>query len=245
MAIDTFKAQGGNPAWCKNVIQGFIGSTLAEPKDKWTYHIITRKSTQMGGMRFFSRGINEKGFVANFCETEEVVLTDCGQVYSHMQIRGSIPLYWQQAGPVHPPMLSTSLECSNGPFMVHMERLRVVYGPIWVCNLCSKSKSGEPELSEGWEGSIASNKLTFVNYYHLDFHLVTKGNDFKAVNEYIESYEETIKESSFNKFKVTTPSPGERPVLKPQSKQTGVIRTNCVDCLDRTNAWMTKIGFVA
>lgn len=46
-------------------------------------------------------------------------------------------------------------------------------------------------------------------------------------------------------FNLTMPENSKNPVVKTISLQQGVFRTNCVDCLDRTNAWMTKIGFLA
>jgi hypothetical protein len=142
--------------WCKSIVQGFVGQTPSGPGDKWNYNLVTRKSKQMGGTRFYARGINDFGYVANYCETEEIILTS-DQVFSHVQVRGSVPLYWQQAGPVHPPMLSTSLETSKGPFLAHMNWLEKLYGPIWACNLLSTTKSGEPDLSQGWKSSIANN----------------------------------------------------------------------------------------
>ena len=49
----------------------------------------------MGGTRFYSRGISKDGYVANFCETEEFIVYQTN-VISHIQIRGSVPVFWQQ-----------------------------------------------------------------------------------------------------------------------------------------------------
>jgi hypothetical protein len=84
-----------------------------------------------------------------------------------------------------------------------------------------------------------------VNYYHVDFHAVTKGNDFQAINRFVERYQSVVWNSKFNHFNVTLPSEKGHPKLVQTMKQNGVIRTNCVDCLDRTNAWMTKIAFLS
>jgi synaptojanin len=59
--------------------------------------LITRRSWAKGGTRFNARGVDLKGNVANFCETEQLLFVK-GQVFSHVQIRGSVPLFWKQAG---------------------------------------------------------------------------------------------------------------------------------------------------
>lgn len=45
--------------------------------------------------RYFVRGIDDQGDVANFVETEQIVIYS-GNVCSFVQTRGSIPLYWSQ-----------------------------------------------------------------------------------------------------------------------------------------------------
>jgi hypothetical protein len=48
----------------------------------------------MAGTRYLARGLDDDGNVANFVETE-LLLTHRDIVYSFVQIRGSVPLYWQ------------------------------------------------------------------------------------------------------------------------------------------------------
>lgn len=45
--------------------------------------------------RYFVRGIDDQGDVANYVETEQIVIY-AGNVCSFVQTRGSIPLYWSQ-----------------------------------------------------------------------------------------------------------------------------------------------------
>lgn len=49
----------------------------------------------MAGARFISRGIDDKSNVANFVESELIVTYE-DKIYSYLQIRGSIPLFWEQ-----------------------------------------------------------------------------------------------------------------------------------------------------
>ena len=49
----------------------------------------------MAGARFISRGIDDNSNVANFVESELMITYD-QHLYSFLQIRGSIPLFWEQ-----------------------------------------------------------------------------------------------------------------------------------------------------
>lgn len=66
--------------------------------------LISRRSRYRAGTRYFRRGIDREGHVANFNETEQIVLLDragkasseLGTRLSFVQIRGSIPLFWAE-----------------------------------------------------------------------------------------------------------------------------------------------------
>lgn len=84
--------------WMVSLIQGFIGHFSQELQGKTIeYFLISRRSWKKGGTRYNSRGISTKGNVANFVETEQLVFMEhfcC----SHLQIRGSVPVFWKQSG---------------------------------------------------------------------------------------------------------------------------------------------------
>ena len=66
--------------------------------------LISRRSRFRAGTRFFRRGADSEGHVANFNETEQVVLlhkpggrsAEVGTHLSFVQIRGSVPLFWAE-----------------------------------------------------------------------------------------------------------------------------------------------------
>lgn len=68
--------------------------------------LLSRRSTRMQGTRFYRRGANKEGEVANFVETEVILALPEGArgeregpgtlLLSHVQVRGSIPLTWSQ-----------------------------------------------------------------------------------------------------------------------------------------------------
>jgi hypothetical protein len=64
--------------------------------------LISRRGCRRQGPRYIKRGIDEKGDVANFVETEQILrvhnksTTGGTETFSFVQIRGSIPLFWEQ-----------------------------------------------------------------------------------------------------------------------------------------------------
>lgn len=73
--------------------------------------LISRRSRYRAGTRYFTRGINPSGHVANFNETEQIVMYDPipenGEAHgrgrvdgrerlSFVQTRGSVPLFWAE-----------------------------------------------------------------------------------------------------------------------------------------------------
>ena len=66
--------------------------------------IISRRNRYRAGTRYFRRGIDHEGHVANFVETEQILLLDrmgkptgdLGARLSFVQIRGSVPVYWAE-----------------------------------------------------------------------------------------------------------------------------------------------------
>ena len=57
--------------------------------------LFSRRNQNRVGVRYFCRGVDECGHVANNVETEQIVRFG-DQIASHVNTRGSIPLYWSQ-----------------------------------------------------------------------------------------------------------------------------------------------------
>lgn len=65
--------------------------------------LISRRSRFRAGTRYFRRGVDHEGHVANFNETEQLVLigsrSDPEEIatrLSFVQIRGSVPVFWAE-----------------------------------------------------------------------------------------------------------------------------------------------------
>jgi len=59
--------------------------------------LISRRSVNHAGTRYLTRGINDEGFVANYVETEQLLIHK-DQIMSYTQIRGSAPVFFSQLG---------------------------------------------------------------------------------------------------------------------------------------------------
>lgn len=63
--------------------------------------LITRRSIFRAGTRYFRRGVDKDGNVGNFNETEQILLAENPEsekihVFSFLQTRGSVPIYWAE-----------------------------------------------------------------------------------------------------------------------------------------------------
>lgn len=79
------------------------------------------------------------------------------------------------------------------------------------------------------------HNTNFLRYEFYDLHFACKGQKFERCNYLIQ------KLSPVNTFfKYYVEDVAEKKVI---SLQNGVMRTNCLDCLDRTNLIQTKIAY--
>lgn len=230
--------------------------------------VISRLSCRRAGTRFNARGIDDDGNVANFVETETIYWSPAGVVFSYVQIRGSVPIFWEQSPgliPGHQKIVITrSPDGAQPAFDKHFEELEQAYGAVHVINLLSEVKPGEAELSSGFRyglkhsplsskdrtGSLDHALLCATEY---DFHAETKGpTGYEAAQEirrYIANsadgfaYYMSVEMDDTAKGRSSTSEGHRRFVVVLQ--QEGVFRTNCLDCLDRTNLIQTIISQMA
>ncbi|KAM6382621.1 synaptojanin-1 isoform 5-T5 [Alca torda] len=114
--------------------------------------LISRLSCERAGTRFNVRGTNDDGHVANFVETEQVIFLD-DSVSSFIQIRGSVPLFWEQPGlqvGSHRVRMSRGFEANAPAFDRHFQTLKNLYGKQIIVNLLG-AKEGEHMLSKAFQ----------------------------------------------------------------------------------------------
>lgn len=100
--------------------------------------------------------------------------------------------------------------------------------------MAAKKKS-ELALTENFELLIKDPKLDFVKYEYFDFHFACKGQKYENVDFLIEKLEAVVESLGFFAAKIKQ---DPRLIMRQQ----GVLRVNCLDCLDRTNIVMTKFA---
>ncbi|KAF0991928.1 hypothetical protein HZS_6715, partial [Henneguya salminicola] len=199
--------------------------------------VISRLSWVRAGARLLVRGLNDEGFVANFVETEQAI--QCDHIIScFTQIRGSIPLFWSQNGlsvVSHKFEFDRSLPSTSKAFLKHFQRLTKDYGNIIICNLLGIKKD-EGMLSKNFK--VMRDKLLVgqnIKMHNYDFNAFFNINNLDSLWATLPGVKKFVLD---NYFYVAVNTPNKQLIV---STQTGVVRTNCVDCLDRTNGFQSAL----
>ncbi|CAJ2512161.1 Uu.00g051760.m01.CDS01 [Anthostomella pinea] len=246
--------------WCRPVIHGYIDQASVAVYGR-TAHItiIARRSRYFAGARFLKRGANDLGYVANDVETEQIVaeslttsfhspgpkLFASPQYTSYVQHRGSIPLYWTQDSigvTPKPPIELNLVDPFYTAAALHFDNLFERYGsPIYVLNLV-KARERSPRESKLLVEY--TNALNYLNQFLPEEHKIIHkawdmGRAAKSRDQDVISTLESIAESVVVTTGFFQNGDGE---ITPTRVQNGVARTNCIDCLDRTNAAQFVIG---
>ncbi|KAG9192475.1 hypothetical protein G6011_11209 [Alternaria panax] len=213
-------------------------ASLAEGKD-FLLTLISRRSTKRAGLRYLRRGTDDEGCTANSVETEQILSTPTfsttqDKIFSFTQIRGSIPLFFSQSPYSLKPQVSTwgSFDTNARAFKKHFLDLSSRYGDIYCDSLIDKHGT-EAKIGELYEqhakalnedGGI-DGKGKQLGFEWFDFHNVCRGMRFENVSKLMDSIEPFMTLAGWVEI--------SEDQLK--RKQSGVLRTNCMDCLDRTN----------
>lgn len=120
--------------------------------------------------RFQVRGVDDCGHVANFAESEQAIHLGA-DVTSFVQIRGSVPLFWDQPGVnvgSHKIRMSRGPELSAAAFDLHMKALKRNYGNQAIVNLLGSSlvgsKEGEATLSTAFQVRHLGDNFSIGHY---------------------------------------------------------------------------------
>ncbi|XP_065028189.1 phosphoinositide phosphatase SAC8 isoform X5 [Musa acuminata AAA Group] len=173
-------------------IQGSFQSVQFTLKDSPArITLISRRCNRRLGTRMWRRGANLEGSTANFIETEQILEFE-GYKSSFLQIRGSIPLLWEQIVDLsYKPRLNI-INHDETPKVVerHFRDVMQRYGETIAIDLTDK-EGDEGRLSDAFAAEM--EKLPYCRYLLIN-------TDGEILIE-----------------------------------QNGILRVNCVDCLDRTN----------
>ncbi|XP_044936056.1 synaptojanin-2 isoform X3 [Mustela putorius furo] len=222
--------------WLLKVICGVVSiRTVYASHKQAKVCLVSRISCERAGARFHTRGVNDDGHVSNFVETEQTIYMDDG-VSSFVQIRGSVPLFWEQPGlqvGSHHLRLNRGLEANAPAFDRHMVLLKEQYGKQVVVNLLG-SRGGEEVLNRAFKKLLwASCHASDTPMINFDFHQFAKGGKLEKLENLLRP-QLKLHWDDFDVF-----AKGEN--VSPRF-QKGTLRMNCLDCLDRTN---TVQSFIA
>ena len=260
-----------------------------------TYVLITRRSRHRAGTRYFTRGIDDQGHVANFNETEQIAILNDGaggmggfaggggmqngkvggtdgydvQIMSYVQTRGSVPVYWAEVNTLKyvPTLQVRSVETATDAARRHFDEQIRIYGDNFLVNLVNQ-KGREDRVKQAYEQMvrllvsspreskesdyISDEKLRAVepsrstqeydrlHYIYFDFHNETKGLKWHRAQLLLDQLTEgLVKGQYFRGVDMPADAQGR---LETRNQQTAVVRTNCMDCLDRTNVIQTMVA---
>lgn len=255
--VEDFRKAGESLArfWVP-LIHGFISSKRLYIGIDINWTLISRRSSKRAGTRFNSRGIDNEGNVSNFVETEQIVddyhfeeITLDNPIRSSsnpkpytqtsfVQVRGSIPLIWsQKANYRYKPAIDINRNLDQiRPMQVHFEELLNFYKDVSVVNLID-SRGHEGELEYEFSKMMEQLNTKYnIPYHYFDFHKECSKMRYHNLAILLGKLEKQME--SYGCF--TVDHEGQI-----KSLQNGVIRSNCIDSLDRTNVFQSRIAMEA
>ncbi|XP_042069564.1 phosphatidylinositol-3-phosphatase SAC1-B isoform X1 [Haplochromis burtoni] len=209
------------------VVHGFIAvksSCISGKVFEWS--VISRRSCFRAGVRYYVRGIDSEGHAANYVETEQIVQYN-GAKASFVQTRGSIPFYWSQRPNLRykpKPQISKTVNHLDG-FQRHFDSQIILYGRQVTLNLINQKGSEKP-LELAFDNMVTNLGNSLIKYIAFDFHKECSHMRWHRLQILLDMVAEM--QDDFGYFLVDADG-------KVLLNQEGTFRSNCMDCLDRTN----------
>jgi len=194
------------------------------------------------------------------------------QIMSYVQTRGSVPVFWAEVNTLHytPKLQIRGVETAVSAAQAHFAEQIRLYGDNYLVNLV-KQKGREQRVKEAYEQMIkmlvtspyegtsedsrSNEKFHLVepgsrqqqfdrlHYVYFDFHNETKGMQWHRVQFLIDQLHDALEKQQYFRG-VDMPADLEGR-LEVRNHQTSVVRTNCMDCLDRTNVVQSALARAA
>ncbi|KAG2173935.1 hypothetical protein INT44_000048 [Umbelopsis vinacea] len=232
------------------IMQGFISINRAQVHGHpFAFALLSRRSRLRAGTRYFSRGIDKDGNVSNFVETEQLVIYDGSDAVggydftgrhqmSYIQTRGSIPVFWSQVINMRytPKLWLDTGDDSLKAMKTHFKDQVATYGPQILVNLVNK-KGYEYPLAQAYSQGVIKTGDPNLTYIHFDFHHECRKMRWDRIKILIDQIEGQLEQQGYCYYNATN---SHKPFI--EKAQTSVVRSNCMDCLDRTNVVQSAIA---
>ncbi|KAG8692921.1 inositol polyphosphate 5-phosphatase, partial [Ceratobasidium sp. 395] len=220
-------------------IQGYVGLYTiplpAPPKaggpTVGVIGMISRLSWKRAGTRFNTRGVDDDGNVANFVETETIFSTN-DTCWSYVQVRGSIPLFWEQQGlqiGAQRIQITRPQAASQPAFDRHFAQLVEEYDLVHIVNLLG-TKENEAALTAAYTAHLKTLRAggsSEVDMSNLDFHAVARTMGHETIPVTLRSLE-GVKGGLANHGFTTVQSDA---LISPQTDRTNFVQ----DILSKLN----------
>jgi len=212
-------------------------------REQITWSILSRRSRYRTGTRFFVRGSDDVGNVANFCETEQILeKRSSGVSASYLQTRGSMPMKWTQTPNIYykpkPKLIGGhGAQESKNVFLAHFNQQKTIYGDQVAVNLIDKKKA-EGELEAAFRALFSECAIEGLTYEYFDFHHECSKMRYDRLSLLMDQ----LSRHNFGYFCAAKKQENGEQLTYINHQQTGVFRTNCMDCLDRTNVVQSMLA---
>jgi hypothetical protein len=193
------------------------------------------------------------------------------QILTYVQTRGSVPAYWAEINTLKyvPKLQIRAVEAALPAARAHFDEQIRIYGDNYLVNLVNQ-KGREMRAKQAYEevveklvsnpqehtqadqrtdekfhtietGGAPRSSFDRLHYIYFDFHAETKGMQMHRAQLLIDRMREALVAQQY--FRAAD-MPGSRidGRLEVRSLQTSVVRSNCMDCLDRTNVVQSMLA---
>ncbi|CDW87718.1 phosphatidylinositide phosphatase sac1-like [Stylonychia lemnae] len=213
--------------------------------------LISRKDCRRPGRRFISRGIDENGNVSNYVETEHLITYYDQQklrVASFVQTRGSIPLIWSQKPTMkYSPAVKVNqnIDDSLKYARIHVNEQKDSFGDQVFVNLIDK-KGTQLRIGQQFTRLIDNLGDQQVDYTWFDFHHECRNMKYENLAKLLNIIQDKV--DNFGYFQAVLNFGFDKRDKIDQNSvtimntQRGAVRTNCMDCLDRTNVFQSVLS---
>ncbi|KAL2808612.1 SacI homology domain-containing protein [Aspergillus granulosus] len=191
------------------------------------------------------------------------------QVMSFVQTRGSVPVFWAEVNNLKytPKLQVRGVETAVQAARKHFNQQIGIYGDNYLVNLVNQ-KGREERVKRAYEQLVrilvssssevteadeeTSEKVHVVepdhpqkqmdrlHYIYFDFHNETKGLRWERAELLMDRLVNGLTQGGYFRGVENPGAPGGQ--LDPRAFQSSVVRTNCMDCLDRTNVVQSMLG---
>lgn len=191
------------------------------------------------------------------------------QVMSYVQTRGSVPVYWAEINTLHytPNLEVRGVETAVDAAQRHFNEQINLYGDNYLVNLVNQ-RGREDKVKKAYEqmvrilvsspdestqadyvtdekihvveASEKNQKYDRLHYVYFDFHNETKGLKWHRAQLLLDQLRPGLDKGQY--FRGVDMPADAQGRLEIRMEQSAVVRTNCMDCLDRTNVVQTMLA---